>query len=63
MIDLSYAAAVKLGYRNKGSARVRVEALQPDDDASGATAPVSYTHLDVYKRQGLPSDFYPASPH
>ena len=38
VIDLSYAAAVKLGYRNKGSARVRVEALQPDDDASGATA-------------------------
>lgn len=32
VIDLSYAAAVKLGYRDKGSARVRVEALQPDDD-------------------------------
>ncbi len=38
VIDLSYAAAVKLGYRSKGSARVRVEALQPDDDASDATA-------------------------
>jgi rare lipoprotein A len=34
VIDLSYAAAVKLGYRNKGSARVRVEALQADDDGS-----------------------------
>ncbi|WP_240125562.1 septal ring lytic transglycosylase RlpA family protein [Thermomonas alba] len=29
VIDLSYAAAVKLGYRDKGSARVRVEALTP----------------------------------
>ena len=34
VIDLSYAAAVKLGYRNKGSARVRVEALQADDDGT-----------------------------
>lgn len=29
VVDLSYAAAVKLGYRDKGSARVRVEALSP----------------------------------
>ncbi|MBS0405866.1 MAG: septal ring lytic transglycosylase RlpA family protein [Proteobacteria bacterium] len=36
LIDLSYAAAVKLGYRNKGSARVRVEALQPDTEAVAA---------------------------
>lgn len=33
VIDLSYAAAVKLGYRDKGTARVRVEALSPDGDA------------------------------
>lgn len=32
LIDLSYAAAVKLGYRSKGTARVRVEALQADED-------------------------------
>ena len=38
VIDLSYAAAVKLGYRNKGSARVRVEALQPDEAASDTIA-------------------------
>ena len=31
VIDLSYAAAVKLGYRDRGTARVRVEALQPLD--------------------------------
>lgn len=32
VIDLSYAAAVKLGYRDQGTARVRVEALTQDDD-------------------------------
>ncbi|MDE2407969.1 MAG: septal ring lytic transglycosylase RlpA family protein [Xanthomonadaceae bacterium] len=41
VIDLSYAAAVKLGYRNKGSARVRVEALQPEDGGATAAAPAS----------------------
>ena len=29
IIDLSYAAAIKLGYANKGTAKVRVEALDP----------------------------------
>lgn len=41
VIDLSYAAAVKLGYRQQGSARVRVEALSPEDahpPASNAVA-------------------------
>lgn len=41
VIDLSYAAAVKLGYRRQGSARVRVEALSPEDarlPASNAVA-------------------------
>lgn len=33
IIDLSYAAAVKLGYRERGTARVRVEALSADGDA------------------------------
>ena len=31
VIDLSYAAAVKLGYRDRGTARVEVRALTPDD--------------------------------
>ncbi len=31
VIDLSYAAAVKLGYRDKGTARVEVRALTPSD--------------------------------
>jgi rare lipoprotein A len=35
IIDLSYAAAVKLGYRDKGTARVEVKGLAgPGDDAS-----------------------------
>lgn len=38
IIDLSYAAAVKLGYRERGTARVRVEALTPDDMAADVAA-------------------------
>lgn len=35
IIDLSYAAAVKLGYRDQGTARVEVKGLAgPEDDAS-----------------------------
>ncbi|MGV8922469.1 MAG: septal ring lytic transglycosylase RlpA family protein [Thermomonas sp.] len=34
VIDLSYAAAVKLGYRDRGTARVEVRALTPGDDDS-----------------------------
>ena len=33
IIDLSYAAAVKLGYRDKGTARVEVRGLSPGEDA------------------------------
>lgn len=32
VIDLSYAAAVKLGYRERGTARVEVRALAPGED-------------------------------
>ena len=38
IIDLSYAAAVKLGYREKGTAKVRVEALSPEGGDAGSTA-------------------------
>ena len=41
IIDLSYAAAVKLGYRERGTARVRVEALLP-----GAGTPATATAMD-----------------
>lgn len=39
VIDLSYAAAVKLGYRDRGTARVRVEALTEADGSMLATRP------------------------
>ncbi|MEM7098473.1 MAG: septal ring lytic transglycosylase RlpA family protein [Pseudomonadota bacterium] len=32
IIDLSYAAAVKLGFHNKGTAKVRVEVVEPAPD-------------------------------
>lgn len=38
IIDLSYAAAVKLGYRERGTARVRVEALTPEDMNAGVAS-------------------------
>jgi len=39
VIDLSYAAAVKLGYRDRGTARVRVEALTEADGGMLAARP------------------------
>ncbi|MGJ8522137.1 Endolytic peptidoglycan transglycosylase RlpA [Carnimonas sp. R-84981] len=46
ILDLSYAAAYKLGYLNQGTARVRVEAIDPrqwnaDDEASEPAEAVS----------------------
>jgi rare lipoprotein A len=41
VIDLSYAAAWKLGYIGSGSTRVTVELLHPDDIANGGIAAVS----------------------
>lgn len=38
IIDLSYAAAIKLGYANKGTAKVVVEALDPDQFHAEAAA-------------------------
>lgn len=38
LIDLSYAAAVKLGYREKGTARVRVDALTPEESSETGQA-------------------------
>jgi rare lipoprotein A len=38
VMDMSYAAAYRLGYQNKGSARVRIEALIPGSDAGPAIA-------------------------
>jgi len=40
IIDLSYAAAYKLGYLQKGSAQVRIETVFPDDPPPPSPAPV-----------------------
>ena len=39
LIDLSYAAAYKLGYANAGSAKVEVEAILPEKRAAGDGPP------------------------
>lgn len=46
LIDLSYAAAVKLGVHVKGTARVEVAAIDPDDVAS-APAPAAVVPVPV----------------
>jgi len=40
IIDLSYAAAYKLGYLQKGSTRVRIETVFPDDPPLSTPAPM-----------------------
>jgi rare lipoprotein A len=37
VMDMSYAAAYRLGYNNKGSARVRIEAITPGMDVASLT--------------------------
>ncbi len=48
LIDLSWAAAKKLGYADKGTARVRVEALTPQADASVNARPQQPARLGYY---------------
>jgi rare lipoprotein A len=50
VMDLSLAAAVKLGVYPAGTGRVRVEALQPGDAASGSTFAAAPTALDAGTR-------------
>ena len=68
IIDLSYAAAVKLGYRDRGTARVRVEAVTPEDAdtdlaAHPATPATSHATASGMDRlvAGLPLDAAAAS--
>lgn len=41
LIDLSYAAAVKLGYAEKGTARVEIELIEPDNKAAKVGGPLT----------------------
>ena len=52
IIDLSYTAAYKLGYLNRGSAKVRVESLDPDDyDTQGdAISQGIYLQVGAFSR-------------
>lgn len=64
VIDLSYAAAVKLGYRERGTARVRVEALTEDGDSgelASAAQPGADTAMDRLVDQ-LPQALASAGP-
>lgn len=55
IIDLSYAAAVKLDYRKQGTARVRVEALSADEirEADGVIAKAGAARKDPEARKAL----------
>ena len=64
VIDLSYAAAVKLGYRDRGTARVRVEALTEDDGGgmlASSAKPADDTAMDRLVEQ-LPQAVASAGP-
>ena len=54
IIDLSYTAAQKLGYINKGVARVEVEALDPESLPSAIETLA--VEKDAAARKGLPQD-------
>ena len=62
IIDLSYAAAVKLGYRQQGTARVRVEALRPGSGTLVAKADTSALDTLVDKLPQALAAAGPASP-
>ena len=52
IIDLSYASAVKLGFADSGTARVRVESLLPGDVAtSGGRKPSFYVHAGPFAQR------------
>ena len=64
VIDLSYAAAVKLGYRDRGTARVRVEALTEEGGGSALAStakPADDTAMDRLVEQ-LPQALASAGP-
>ena len=63
VIDLSYAAAVKLGYRDRGTARVRVEALTEEGGGMLASRPqpAADTAMDKLVEQ-LPQALASAGP-
>ena len=55
IIDLSYAAAAKLGYVNAGSAQVEVEAIVPGESSSVAVAPVAAVEASAAADEAIPA--------
>lgn len=56
IIDLSYAAAVKLGYQKQGTARVRVERITRRDIAAGKIPSTSANSVVIAKTQSPSSE-------
>ena len=63
IIDLSFAAAKKLGYAEKGTARVRVEGIDPTEwwAQQGRPAPMVLAQPQMAKAQPLPASQQPTS--
>ena len=69
LIDLSYAAAVKLGFEDQGTARVRVVAVAPEDEfppVSAAAGPPFYVRAgrfeDLASAEALRANVYALAP-
>ena len=56
IMDLSYAAAYKLGYANSGSAEVEVESLSADGSAPTATAAIETPAVQVEPIAAAPAE-------
>ncbi|PHV12637.1 septal ring lytic transglycosylase RlpA family protein [Chitinimonas sp. BJB300] len=60
VIDLSYAAAYRIGYHNMGNAKVRVQSLQPGEP-SEVPAPEQVMARAVEAEPGKPSPVFPST--
>ncbi|MGQ5522616.1 septal ring lytic transglycosylase RlpA family protein [Chitinimonas sp. PSY-7] len=60
VIDLSYAAAYRIGYHNSGNAKVRVQSLQPGEP-SEPPVPEQVMVSTVEAEAGKPSEVFPSS--
>ena len=56
IIDLSYAAAVKLGFHDHGTARVRIEVVEPVDDRFVVKAGNYLAFADAARQQQVLAD-------
>lgn len=52
LIDLSYAAAYRLGYLDSGTARVRIEVVGPGSHASAGTDGMVHVQVGAFRESG-----------